>query len=146
MDSFPQLLEPSVLARTGFRERASARRCYFGFADMRAPPSRPYIQSALEGRPETSAFPVPNLTETEFNPYLSEFRRVEASAQNLSASDLEIFRSLPPRKDRNTDELRQASLRSQSRRARLARVCRPVWAPSAAWIAKTLLTAAPQTP
>ena len=27
-----------------------------------------------------------------------------------------IFRSLPPRKDRNTDELRQASLRSQSRR------------------------------
>jgi hypothetical protein len=46
-----------------------------------------------------------------------------SSAQNLSASDLVIFRSLPPRKDRNTDELRQASLRSQSRRARRARVC-----------------------
>jgi hypothetical protein len=36
---------------------------------------------------------------------------------------LVIFRSLPPRKDRNTDELRQASLRSQSRRARRPRVC-----------------------
>src|SRR5579872_1451565 len=45
-----------------------------------------------------------------------------SSAQNLSASDLVIFRSLPPRKDRNTDELRQASLRSQSRRARRTRV------------------------
>ena len=33
-----------------------------------------------------------------------------SSAQNLSASDLVIFRSLPPHKDRNTDELRQASL------------------------------------
>ena len=45
-----------------------------------------------------------------------------SSAQNLSASDLVIFRSLPPHKDRNTDGLRQASLRSQSRRARRARV------------------------
>jgi hypothetical protein len=35
---------------------------------------------------------------------------------------LVTFRS-PPRKDRNTDELRQASLRSQSGRARRARVC-----------------------
>jgi hypothetical protein len=46
-----------------------------------------------------------------------------SSAQNLSPSDLVVFRSLPPRKDRNTDELRQASLRSQSRRARRVRVC-----------------------
>ena len=73
---------------------------------------------------DASAFPVPNLSETEFSPYLSELRTSGASsAQNLSASDLVIFRSLPPRKDRNTDELRQASLRSQSRRARRARVC-----------------------
>src|ERR1019366_3385296 len=74
------------------------------------------------GPRDPAAFPVPNLSETEFSPYLSE-RRVASSAQNLSAGDLVRFRSLPPPKDRNTDELRQASLRSQSRRARRARVC-----------------------
>src|ERR1022692_4043483 len=43
-------------------------------------------------------FPVPNLSETEFSPYMSELRTSGASsAQNLSASDLVIFRSLPPR-------------------------------------------------
>jgi len=70
------------------------------------------------------AFLVPNLSETEFSPYLSELRTSGASSvQNLSASDLVTFPSLPPRKDRNTDELRQASLRSQPRRARQERDC-----------------------
>ena len=57
------------------------------------------------------AFIVSNLSETEFSPYLSELRTSGASsAQNLSASDLVIFRSLPPRKDRNTDELQQGKM------------------------------------
>ena len=62
-----------------------------------------------------------------------------SSAQNLSASDSVIFRSLPRRKDRNTDELRQASLQSIEAlgQSGLRR---------ADWIAITLLAAAPQMP
>ena len=48
-------------------------------------------------------FPFLICQKTEFSPYLSELRTSGASsAQNLSASDLVIFRSLPLHKDRNS--------------------------------------------